>query len=182
MDLLIEECQKAKPDFKVVKTLINNEGVDITRALHIAISKNHTKIARFLIENGADVNSNIMDGYDNRSVLFDAIAYNNENLVRALIDNGADVNICTDEDNYTPLIWAAHLGKRDNIVKMLVKAGADVNVQDAGNFTPFMWAMLHGDKNIARFLFNNGADTMKRCYSNLTAFDWAKKEGHSSVF
>jgi ankyrin repeat protein len=185
MDILKRELRKDKPNIKVAKKLINeiiDEGGDISPALSVAVSNNHTKIALFLIENGADVNLNVREGFENRSVLLNAVCFNNKSVVRALINKGAKVNICTMNLKETPLIRASQLRYGYDIVKMLVEAGADINAQDAGNFTPFIWAMSDNNKDIARFLFDNGADTMKTCHSGLTGYDWAKKKGHSSVF
>ena len=191
-DLLVKECRKNMPDNKIAKNLItkiiNEEGnINATNAskatvLSISINNNHTKIALFLIKNGANVNIKEKEEYGSRTVIFSAISYNNESVVEALIKHGADTNVRETESEMTPLNWATHLGKRYNIVKMLVESGADVNSQDAGYATPFMNAMLHGDTNIARFLFDNGADTTKQCSSGDTAFEWARKRGHSTVF
>lgn len=191
LKLLIKECRKNNPDFNNAKNLItkiidgggniNAKNMYNNNILSTAINGNHTKIALFLIKNGADVNANVVN-YRFRSVLFSAISFNNETIVEALIKHGADVLVRDTEDKMTPLIWATHLGKRYNIVKMLVNAGADVNAQDAAYMNPFMWAMYHGDKNIARFLFDRGAETTKKCSFGRTAFDLAIKEGHSTVF
>ena len=126
--------------------------------LHVAFLNNHLKIAKLLIENGADVNARYKSGktllheVKNIQSMFLDVAFLNNHLknIKFLIDNVADVN-ARDKSGKTPL----HEIRNTEIAKLLIENGADVNVKDKMGVTP-----LHYPKNeeIAKFLIDNGAN------------------------
>jgi hypothetical protein len=70
--------------------------------------------------------------------------------VRRLLDKGANVN-ARDVDGWTPLHWAAALGRLD-IVKLLVERGADVNAKNGDGKTPLDLAREKKYWDIVNFL------------------------------
>lgn len=86
---------------------------------------NNSKMARFLIDAGCNVNVN---GSTNYTALHIAVANDNIELVKMLIEAKACVNV-KDGDGGTAFMVAANHGNIE-IAKMLVDAGADVHAED----------------------------------------------------
>jgi ankyrin repeat protein len=113
-------------------------------------------IARFLLDNGADVNAD-----DGQALTFASKAGHAE-MVQLLIDYGADVNA----NESDPIIWACIRGKEE-VVRILVENGANVNVEIpvnnedgtyGGKYTPIVYASREGHANIVKFLIEKGVD------------------------
>ncbi|WP_108784272.1 ankyrin repeat domain-containing protein [Wolbachia endosymbiont of Bemisia tabaci] len=120
----------------------DNNIVESTTLLHLAIDCECSNIVSLLIENGANINAvkefehhgqiseinfsprpiNTISGY---SLLYPAIKHCDESLVRSLIDRGADVNVRA-ADGWTPLHCAA-AGVNENIVSFLIQNNANIN-------------------------------------------------------
>lgn len=120
---LCQEWEKSKPD--------NDSGPDIDHEftisrdqnsgkvtlLHLASYGNCAKVAKALIENGADVNAE----YDNKiTPLHIAVHHGHKDIVDILIAEGAKVN-AEDNKGWTPLHIAATHG-HEKIVQALSKA------------------------------------------------------------
>ena len=128
-------------------------------SLYNACNSGKSKIARLLLENGADVNKK---NRENKSPLYIA-ASSTVSLVKLLIDNGAemDTNNCFKN---TLLHVAAYYGKI-KIVKYLVSLKADLNARNKDEIlsfvsyeTPLLVALLKRNFEVVRYLINNGAD------------------------
>ena len=99
---------------EVVKLLIdsyatNPKAYGYTTPLHIVVfsgSSSYVKLAKYLIDNGADINSKTSKGYE--PIHFAAMG-GSPSLIKFLIDNGADVNAKTNEGK-TPLDLASEWG------------------------------------------------------------------------
>lgn len=116
--------------------------------LNTAIRKEKLEIARYLIENGADVNAISLDrGY---SALMDAVWCGSEDGVRLLLDNGAKLNIIN-KDGQTMLILAVGAG-RTEICKMLVESGEDPDIKDRMGMSAYEYARLFKKDDIADIL------------------------------
>jgi len=114
------------------------QGVDVDTAtpegvtpLFIATARGFEKIAKRLIENGANVNAAVQVTFD----------YEGEKVYQG----------CTS-------LLAAVANRRTNIAKMLLQSGADVNAGDINGATPIMAAATQGDQKIVEILIENGAD------------------------
>lgn len=86
-----------------------------------------TKIAKLLIDNGADVNCTSKDG---RTPLMYACLTDHIDMIRLLIKNGADINI-TDKNQQPAMNYVMNFlpgETSDNAMFELVKAGANVPV------------------------------------------------------
>ncbi len=153
--------------------------------LHAASWRN-PEIMEYLIEQGADVNVQNLDG---NAPLHGAARSDSIRSVDVLCKNGGNVNIqnkkgitpliiaiknykpeimnslvkykadVTIADNFdrTPLHYAAIAGY-GNLVDVLIKNGADIHAKDKDGQTPVYYAVLHGNKKIAENLFKSGAD------------------------
>jgi len=69
--------------------------------LHIAVLSDQRKVARFLIDKGADINAPAKDQYGGTPLHWAAVLGRVE-IARQLIDAGANVNV-RDKNGYTPL-------------------------------------------------------------------------------
>jgi len=112
--------------------------------------------ARFLIENGADVNA---AGPSAATPLYNAAYRGYLDLIGLLLDNGADVDGHT-EKGEAPLCGAASGAQAKEAVDLLCQRGADVNHQSgASGVTALHMAALSGNINGMQALMTHGADT-----------------------
>ncbi|CAH1205489.1 hypothetical protein PAECIP111893_02358 [Paenibacillus plantiphilus] len=99
-------------------------------ALHKAMQKNSTDMAKLLLDHGADINIVNAGSY---TPLLTFTEYNSVDMVRFLLENGADPNIGGgDNDDYYPLIAATRFNYSD-IVKLLLDHGAFPNLEYLDN-------------------------------------------------
>ena len=111
-------------------------------------------IAKYLIENGADVNVKNIEG---EAILHRAVENTNYEMVKLLVENGANVNIRIGENGPTPLHMAVEK-RAFEIVKLLVEHGADLNAIEGENGpTPLYIAAENRDLDIMKYLIEKGA-------------------------
>ncbi|MEK6734861.1 MAG: ankyrin repeat domain-containing protein [Pseudomonadota bacterium] len=96
-------------------------------ALYMAIEKNYTDIAEYLINEKADVNIKTIHGV---APLYKAIEINNYKLAKLLIENRADIETAI-KTGSTPLYVAAFYGFKD-LVELLLEKGAQKNITVLG--------------------------------------------------
>lgn len=103
---------------------VNSFVENIGSALSIACMSENWEIAKFCIENGADVN---LRDCENGTPLIDACKYGNDDIITLLIEAGADINI-KNKYSSTPLaeLTLRHPEKNDIII-FLLKNGANPN-------------------------------------------------------
>ena len=117
-----------------------------------SIRANQIPVAKTLIENGADLDAKISDGW---CPLFQAVVSNELSCVELLIDKGAGVN--EKHHGATALHFASSNGFAD-IVRLLIDRGADVNVKGSGGMTPLCECIFSEDISVVRLLLENGAN------------------------
>ncbi|MNU89293.1 Ankyrin repeats (3 copies) [compost metagenome] len=103
--------------------------------LMIACYRGQTKCAKFLIEQGADVNKSSAEG----STLQAACYQNNTKLAALLVRKGAHLNKQGPDGN-TALMYAV-LNQNLKLVKILVEAGCDLTKTNKDNQTAYSLAM-----------------------------------------
>lgn len=114
-----------------------------------ACTRNNFKIAKMLVEAGADVNVT----NDLVSPLCRGALAGDAELVGLLLQKGADPNLTT--TGGSPLDYSRNL----TITKMLVEHGANINFKNpTEGFTPLMSAISRGDILSAKYLIAHGAD------------------------
>jgi hypothetical protein len=139
------------------KAKLDGRGQHGFTPLTAAISGDHTEVALFLIDAGADVAAK--DKLDGTPLKWAAIRsgwvkrHQNAKLAAALLGKGAKVD-ARDKEGATPLMWACNRGAA-KLVALLVERGADANARTPKGHTPLVWAT-----NIAvvRVLLAAGAD------------------------
>ncbi len=126
-------------------------------ALAIAVNKNSSQVALFLIQNGANVNA--IHPVSQCSLLQLAAATPMRGdiirMVKVLVANGADLRAVTPRCG-TALMSAARAGHLD-IVDYLLKQGADVN-QLANGSSTLLEAIFNEQFAVAKWLLEHGAD------------------------
>jgi ankyrin repeat protein len=127
-------------------TLVNQHSPDGYPPLGLAVFFGHEGLARYLLDHGADVNTQSKNG-QNVSPLHAAAARRNAVLVRMLLDHAADPNARQAHD-YTPLHTAAFHGDTE-IAELLIERGADPRMKSTEGKTPADMAAERGHAGLA---------------------------------
>ncbi|KAF8645847.1 hypothetical protein AX16_007505 [Volvariella volvacea WC 439] len=130
--------------------LVNVPDADERTPLHWAASSGSVDIARFLIDQKADVDRVDGSGW---TALHIAASAGHEQVVQELVGAGADVNK-KNEKGLTPLHYAASKS-RIEIGKLLIARGADVNARDKANQVPLHRAATTGSVGFIRLLLGS---------------------------
>lgn len=111
-----------------------------------AVSKKYFDIAKYLIENGAEVHN-----LQKHQVLSFVIENNSLDLVKHFISKGVDVNLI---DGYKrTLLHNAVIYNKFDIVEYLVNnEGININAQDSSLYTPLLYAAEKKHTDIAELL------------------------------
>jgi len=133
------------------------------------------RMARLLLDKGADVNARDMFGY---TPLLDA-SLGHEKLVTLLLSHGADVNGRNDYGE-TPLLCACGRGNTE-LARFFVDAGADVNVRSSFGYACLLLACERKCAELALLLIGRGADVDAQDNNGRTALHYACREGLSDV-
>ena len=117
-----------------------------------AVSKKYFDIAKYLIENGAEVSR--LQQYQ---LLSFVIENGSLDLVKHFISKGIDVNLA---DGYKKtLLHNAVISNKFNIVEYLVNnEGININAQDNSLYTPLLYAAEKKQTNIAELLIKKLAE------------------------
>jgi hypothetical protein len=92
-------------------------------ALAWAVLNRHFEIASFLLERGANINTNWAT-HEPASILHEAVIQENEEAVRFLIDHGADVTITDYRYHSTAEGWARYAAHNERMAELLAAAAA----------------------------------------------------------
>lgn len=87
---------------------------------------------------------------------------------------------CNDNNNRTPLSWAAASGNR-TAVEVLLEHGADPDSHDKSNRTPLSWAAGDGNEEIVEVLLSKNAELYSLDDNNRTPLSWAAETGQLAV-
>ena len=128
---LMYACYSKTPHNDLVRLLIQS-GADISikssevlwTVLMVAAYRGHTSIVQYLLDEGAPVNTQDVNGVTS---LILASELGHSEVVRVLINYGADVNILAKDTNFTALMFASN-HQRTVCVDLLLAGGADPNL------------------------------------------------------
>jgi len=90
-------------------------------ALAWACVNRHFEVASFLLEHGADINTN-WSTHEPASILHECAIHGNEEAVRFLIDHGADLRIKDHRYQSTAEGWARHAARNERMADLLAAA------------------------------------------------------------
>jgi hypothetical protein len=114
--------------------------------LILACYRGNNEVAKFLINNGAEINYNNAMG----TALMAAVVKGNVEIATLLILNKADVN-SVDANKTTALIYAVQF-KNTPITKLLLEHQADKTKIDINGKTAFEYAVFSGNQEIINLL------------------------------
>jgi len=126
------------------------EEISVNEQLIRAVERKETDTIRRLIDAGADVNSQDLEG---RTATMIATYNNDADTAKILIDAGADVNI-QDKIKNNPFLYAGAEGYID-ILKLTIKAGADPSITNRYGGTALIPASEHGYVEVIKELLTN---------------------------
>ena len=146
-------------------------------ALMVALNSKHTDMAKFLIENGADINATNAKG---ATMLWMAADVGDLELVKFLIDNGADVNY--DEKNIDPILIRTAVSHKPEMAEYLISKGANVNGKNKHGRTPLMAAAAQErNLNLVKLFIQHGADVNARNSKGGSALMTASRMGNIEI-
>lgn len=149
----------------------------ISASLHWAVTANQVAMAKYLLDEGANIEGTDQDG--NFTPLMETMMLE---MVELLVKRGANVN-AVNKFNYTPLNKAvSNFIKPDNkekdcvkILNLLLDKGAKLDVQDGNGTTALMWAV---QKLVTtKILLDRGANVNIQSKTGETALMFAVKGG-----
>jgi ankyrin repeat protein/uncharacterized protein YecT (DUF1311 family) len=139
---------------------INDHPGDVKTLLDYAAEENNVKVAQYLVDQGADVNTLTQRGSDKMvnnpgvSPLCRAAYFNGLEVMALLLSHGAAVNSA--KGTQSPLICAAVAGNLQ-AVEMLVERGADVNHEYGPYQTASSMAIQQKHLEVVQYLLSHGA-------------------------
>ena len=149
-----------KNQIEIVQVLLTEYNLNskmINNALFDAVHLGDIDIAKLLIENGADINTQKKLGNTPLHKAKDSFGCGYIKMSEFLIKNGADVNMQNHLGD-TPLHRAVESARVD-LVKLLIENGADVNIKNNAGNTPLVIVMSsdYSPVETIKLLIDNGA-------------------------
>lgn len=138
--------------------LLNQRDVKTRTPLQYALINRQTEIARYLIEQNADVN--LKDKDDDSPLHYTGI-FGNLEIAELLLAKGATSLNEGNNRQMTPLHFACERGHAD-VVEFLLNAGADMNARDGMGRNAFLCACAGRNMATIELLLARGADINER--------------------
>jgi ankyrin repeat protein len=134
--------EEVKAIFKKNPNSINELNTEGYSPLVLATYRGNNEVAKFLIENGSNINGNSKMG----TPLMAAIVKGNTEIAKLLILKNADVN-SSDSNGTTALMYAVQF-KNSDILKLLLLHNADKTKRDNQGKTAFEFAVFSTNEEI----------------------------------
>ena len=140
------------------KQLVKDKGETGWTALHEACASGHTEIVKYLLEKGADINSQVKENFKplTPTPLICAIRTKDLELIKYLLDQKADPDLA-DEYDITPLGYAV-INNNLSLIRLLLSYKANINYPQINGAGILMLAAYMNFTDIFRFLVWNGAE------------------------
>jgi ankyrin repeat protein len=150
----------AQKDPDDLRALVNGKhfaSLSVDARLLAACALGDAKIAREMLQAGADPNKPCKEGFDGVTPLVMTVGVSRSvEVASLLLDAGADVNDEWSEDT-TP-IFETTADQFYDLAKLLVTRGANVNVRMGNGLTPLMFAARNGASKCVELFLDAGAD------------------------
>ena len=150
--------------------------------LNIAYTKQQTKIVKYLISKGANVNFRLPltdDDFEDTPLAF-ATLCRLFDIVKLLLKNGAKIS--PPKHPGTPIIFIALAEGSFEIADLLLKFGADIDTLDHKDMTPLLYAIEYGKTEVVKSLIFRGADVnMRTPIKQMTPLGFAIVLGHLDI-
>lgn len=117
-------------------------------ALMLAAYNGHSDIIQFLLKRGAVADAR---DHNDRTALMYASTGPFNTSVKLLLEAGADPNLVDNEEQFTPLMFAAAEGQTE-VVKTLLKNGADKTRVDVDGESAYDFAVNNGHTEVAKLV------------------------------
>lgn len=145
-------------------------------ALHEAIINNRLELAKFLVQQGADIHTRDKHGRGIWHNINESSFY--QPVYDFLLEKKVDIN-AKDNAGDTPLHLGGFLGGGEyHMRKMtfLVEHGADLEAKGNNGCTPLHMSAWKGNNELARYLIQKGANTKALNNDKLTPYQLAERE------
>lgn len=168
--------------FNILQQLINLQDDLENTALHLAVKAGHTKIAKKLLENGAD--PTIHDVFF-QTPLMSAARQGHTDMIHVLLAHDAPINQ-TSEMNATALMAAAAYGHYQAAHILLhyhanPQKNADPNISNGMGNTALIMAAREGRFSMVRLLVHSGALLHLTNKDGQNAIMIARWKGHNNI-
>lgn len=120
-----------------------------TPIVHAAIH-GHLEMVKWLLANGAQVDSQTQDFKCSTTALNGASAFGHVMVMECLLNHGADIEF--KENNGSPLMYAAACEDGVEAVRLLIKRGANVFYKNDGGYSALDWAVNRENMDTVEFL------------------------------
>jgi ankyrin repeat protein len=131
------------------RTLASSYSPDGWTPLHLAAFFGNARVAKLVLEHGADVHARSRNGMDNQPI-HAAAAGRKADVIAVLLEYGADVN-ARQHGGWTPLHAASQNGD-GNLVRLLMTHGADPGARAANNQSAMDLALTGGHQDVVDIL------------------------------
>ena len=152
------------------------EGISIPEPLYYACSARLTKVSKWLLNQGVEVNTK---GGRFGNALQVASFHGDESIVWLLLDRGTEVNVRGGV--YGSALQAASVGGHESVVRLLLNKGANINV-DGGMFgSALQAASVNGHETVVQLLLDRGAEVNAEGGEHGSALQAASFAGHEAL-
>lgn len=162
----------------IEQELINATDSNGYTILHHAARCNRPEALDLLLDDG-DVD---IDQVENMgfTALHLAVRHKSIEALKVLLKRGADPNK-PDNDNCTPLLFAARRAYKEIANILLKDPRTKVNYANSAKMTPFLAACASGNKSLCEMLLACGADLTAKSSNLTTALHYAAFNGHVEI-
>ncbi|KAN0129857.1 hypothetical protein V8E53_012329 [Lactarius tabidus] len=143
--------------------------------LHLALHAGHLESTKWLLNHGADVNSQKKDGWTPLH-----LAGDNLEACRLLLEHNAEVD-SRDNEGLTPFLKACKKRSSPDILQLFLEHNADVRVCDDKGYTPLHFEAQNGLVEVAQILLQRNADVNSQTNHGSTPLLLASEYGHPDV-